>query len=276
MKRKILILAIFSLTTALGYAGPEPLPSGKEMKEIAPTPPPCSSWTGFYFGALGGYKFGATDTDLDLFDAWNADPLDRADRDSILSESPSNLNTSGGEVGGLVGYNYQWNKWVFGLEASGAYLWLDDSDNSGFFTVPATGDVYTVRTSFETHYLVAVGPRIGYAFCNWMPYVTGGLAIGEVDFHQHITQFFGGVPFFDEGGSTDETRAGWMVGGGLEYAFNVHWRVRAQYQFVDLGESDFFHSTPGTTFLGTPGDYSGHSRLELREHNASFALMYKF
>jgi len=37
-------------------AGPEPMPSGKEMKQVAPAPPECDyTWTGFYFGGNAGY-----------------------------------------------------------------------------------------------------------------------------------------------------------------------------------------------------------------------------
>src|SRR4051812_24828122 len=116
MKRFALTLSILFVFGALAYAGPEPLPSGKEMKQIAPAPPVCPNWTGFYIGAFGGYKFGATDTDLTLDGTWNATAIDRADRDAILSEVPDDLDASGAEAGGLIGYNYQWQKWVFGLE----------------------------------------------------------------------------------------------------------------------------------------------------------------
>ena len=57
------------------FAGPEPLASGKEMKQVAPASPPCPSWTGFYIGAFGGYKFSVVETDLDLTGAWEGNPL---------------------------------------------------------------------------------------------------------------------------------------------------------------------------------------------------------
>jgi len=45
--------------------------------------------------------------------------------------------------------------------------------------------------------------------------------------------------------------------------------VRAQYQFIDLGDIDF-----DSDFVerGAPA----HHHAELREHNVSFAIMYKF
>src|SRR3979411_728458 len=99
------------------------------MKEVAPLPPTCPNWTGFYIGGFGGYKFAATDINLDFTGGWalnNPAAGNPGDKKFIESRSPRNLDTSGGEIGGLIGYNYQWNMWVLGLEASGGYLWLDD------------------------------------------------------------------------------------------------------------------------------------------------------
>jgi outer membrane immunogenic protein len=103
--------------TALG--GPEPLPSGKEMKEVAPPPPECYDWSGFYVGAFGGYKFASVDTRLDATRDWNPFPLDQA---IIHDHSADNLDTSGGEVGGLIGFNFQRGCWVFGIEGTGGYM----------------------------------------------------------------------------------------------------------------------------------------------------------
>ena len=274
MKRFALTLSILALFAALAYAGPEPLPSGKEMKAVAPAPPVCPTWTGFYIGGFGGYKFAATNINLDLFGNWNGpSPADPFDKEFIEPRVPNDLDASGAEAGGLIGYNFQWNNLVLGLEGSGGYLWLRNSDNTGTFTVPATGDVYNVATSFKTHYLATIGPRIGYSFCRWLPYVTGGVAIGDIDFDQEITQFFRGSVLFREGGDTSDTRVGWMVGGGLEYALTDHWHLRGQYQYVDLGCTDF-HSI-GTTFGVTTGYVADHEAC-LREHNASFAIIYNF
>jgi outer membrane immunogenic protein len=280
MKKAAFAFAILCAAVGLASAGPEPLPSGKEMKEIAPAPPACPNWTGFYVGAFGGYKFAATDVDLDLGGSWNGpSPSDPFDKNFIEPTSPHDLDASGAELGGLIGYNYQWNNWVLGLEASGGYLWVRNSDNTGTFTVPATGDEFNVATSFKTHYLVTVAPRVGYAFCRWLPYVTGGLAVGDIDFDQRLTQFdqrglFGA--FFHEGGRTSETELGWMVGGGLEYALTDHWRLRGQYQYIDLGCVDFDSAGIEPLAPAAGAGYTGHHEACLREHNASFAIIYKF
>src|SRR5438132_440084 len=80
-------------------------------------------------GAFGGYKFGSVDLDLNLGGDWNFRP---EDRNVVEAHAPGNLDASGAEAGGLIGYNYQFtNRWVVGLEAAGGYLWLRDSNESG-------------------------------------------------------------------------------------------------------------------------------------------------
>ena len=83
----------------------------------------------------------------------------------------NSFDTSGGVVGGTLGYNWQMNQVVFGLEGD-----LDWSNIRGSTAaVPCT-------TSCETRndWLGTARGRIGYAFDRWMPYVTGGLAFGNV------------------------------------------------------------------------------------------------
>jgi outer membrane immunogenic protein len=40
--------------------------------------------------------------------------------------------------------------------------------------------------------------------------------------------------FFD----SDKTRAGWTVGGGVEWMFAPRWSVKAEYLYYDLGSRD--------------------------------------
>lgn len=270
MKIVIASLALFAASQCVVVAGPEPI-SGKEMKQVAPVPVECPRWSGFYVGAFGGYKFSNVDTEMNLDGEWNTLP---SEIQSQIEGSTPDLDNSGAELGGLIGYNFQWHNWVFGGEVAGGYLWSRDSEVTDI-NIDAF-DAYVLTSSFKTHYLLTVAPRIGYAFCRWMPYITGGLAVGDLEYSQRLVNItlreFN--ESFREQGSNEETNVGWMIGGGLEYALTNHWRLRGQYQYIDLGDVDFH--TAGTGVGGPAELFTGHHQAELREHNASFALIYQF
>jgi outer membrane immunogenic protein len=56
-----------------------------------------------------------------------------------------------------------------------------------------------------------------------MPYFTGGLAVGN------IKTSVAGL------GSTDSTKTGWTIGGGLEAALQGRLTAKIEYLYVDLG-----------------------------------------
>ena len=58
-----------------------------------------------------------------------------------------------------------------------------------------------------------------------MPYVTGGAAFGDVRASQ---------PGFS---GNKETNVGWTVGGGLEFAIAGNWTAKAEYLYVNLGDT---------------------------------------
>ena len=161
MDKISLIASMLYAFCSLAYAGPERY-SGKEIKQVAP-PPPCPTWTGFYVGAFGGYKFGSTGVDLSLGEDWNFRP---EDRNVVEAHAPDNLDASGAEAGGLIGYNHQFtNNWVVGLEAAGGYLWLRQM-KAGFFTLRRRGTSISRRLSKHIIWL-----RLGHGLA--MPLASG-------------------------------------------------------------------------------------------------------
>src|SRR5581483_11714165 len=118
MKIVLSCLAVLCFSASVGFAGPEALPDGKEMKQVAPAPPSCPNWAGFYAGIFGGYKFSVVNTDLDLGGLWENNPLVPA-----ILDHQHDMDNSGAELGGVIGYNFQFGKWVLGGEFDGGYLW---------------------------------------------------------------------------------------------------------------------------------------------------------
>jgi outer membrane immunogenic protein len=103
-----------------------------------------------------------------------------------------------------------------------------------------------------------------------LPYVTAGLAVGDLDFEQRLHNVPPNGRYFSAG-EVEETQVGWMVGGGLQYALTDRWIVRSQYEFIDLG-SVAFDADGSAPFTG----FSTHNSARLREHNSSWSLIFKF
>ena len=164
---------------------------GQPVAPVAPVYYPLN-WTGFYLGINGGGGWGQSQ--------W--DGLNR-------------FNISGGLIGGTIGYNWQFNRIVIGAEGD-----IDWSAISGTTTVYCPQGCST-----RSHWLATVRGRVGYAFDRFLPYLTAGLAVGN------INASLAGFP----GGSI--SNAGWTIGGGVEVGIVSNVSLKAEYLFVDL--SDF-------------------------------------
>src|SRR6476619_3676192 len=104
---------------ALGMATPA---SAADMAVKAPPPAPLPviyNWTGFYIGGNGGW--GQSRSCLDFV------------RLDLVSVADGCDSRSGGLIGGQIGYRWQANQWVFGLEAQGDWADLSHTRLSPFF-----------------------------------------------------------------------------------------------------------------------------------------------
>ena len=77
--------------------------------------------------------------------------------------------------------------------------------------------------------------RVGYAFDRALIYATGGIAFGGVSSSLTTPTTFDTMP---------NTRVGWTVGRGLEYAVTDNWSIRAEYRYTDFGRT-LMHPTAG-------------------------------
>jgi outer membrane immunogenic protein len=132
-----------------------------------------------------------------------------------------------GVIGGAhVGYNVQFNQFVVGLEGSvdGSSL---SRNVSGTVFVPTIGTT-PVNVSSNVGIQGSIRGRLGYAFDRVLIYATGGVAFAGVD--GSISTPFGYT-------SISNTRVGYTVGGGLEYAVTNNWSIRAEYRYSNFGTS---------------------------------------
>lgn len=195
-------------------------------------PVPYFSWTGCYVGGNIGGGWG----NKELTDAPNGEVVAYTDNPSVTSLSD---NISGFLGGGQIGCNYQFAKnWVIGLEGgiSGAGIKGNISAASTF-----------IQTTFsaKTDWMGSAVGRLGYAWDRWLMYVKGGAAWAG-DQYQTTNSYFGNY-------NASETRSGWTLGGGLEWAFADHWSTRLEYNYYDFGSQMLqFAYVPGSGFGGLP------------------------
>ena len=52
----------------------------------------------------------------------------------------------------------------------------------------------------------------------------------------------------------DGTRSGWLLGGGIEYAFAHNWTVKGEYNYLATGKSRTFFVPVGSPFPALAGD----------------------
>jgi outer membrane immunogenic protein len=183
--------------------------------------PPVYNWTGLYAGAHMGGSWGTTRaTDLSNFN---------------LTGDVINARTSGIIGGVQVGYNWQANMIVFGVEADFGYL--------GFRGTAATTqpDVLGSATASGGLYGTFRG-RVGVAWDRTLFYLTGGLIVADVgaNVNNPFNRTQPGDPnalVGDEMIFTGKTGAqlGWTLGGGAEYALDHGWSIKGEYLHFDLG-----------------------------------------
>lgn len=240
------------------FGGPEPLSSGKEMKEVAPAPVPECTWTGFYIGLNVGGQWGHSE-DKDFDYNFGPPPF----------EKPWGYDESGVIAGGQIGYNFQWNWIVLGIEADGGFMNLE-----GRGTEPGSPGNDTFGKTDSDFYSTVRG-RLGFAWRHWMFYGTGGwLGVNEetkVIDDCNTGPCGGGLI---NAGDRD-FRSGWIAGGGIEYMLTCHWTIRGEYLRFQLDDHDFdsFDAFGGGRLGGGPFRFEAPGTMG---NMVRAALNYKF
>jgi outer membrane immunogenic protein len=220
MKKKLSIAAIGF--AALSMAAPA---MAADMAVKAPPPAPVVAvynWTGFYIGANGGW--GQSHGCVDLITPAGNVASGCADR-------------SGGLVGGQIGYRWQTNQFVLGLEAQGDWAEIKNTRVSVI-------DPF-ISTTGKTDAIGLFTAQLGWAWNASLLYVKGGAAVtrNRFDIFNNVT----GVGLASAG----HTRWGGALGVGWEYGFSPNWTVGVEYDHLWMGRDN-------TSFAGvvTPGGFT--------------------
>ncbi|WP_156439646.1 outer membrane protein, partial [Bradyrhizobium valentinum] len=126
--------------------------------------------------------------------------------------------------GGQIGYRWQANQWVFGLEAQGD--WADLSHTRESLLFPG------LSTRIKTDGIGLFTGQIGYAWNQALLYVKGGAAVTSNRFS--VLDTLTGV----ELASASATRWGGAVGVGFEYGFAPNWSFGVEYDHLFMGDTN--------------------------------------
>jgi outer membrane immunogenic protein len=201
--KKLLLASVGIAALAMsGAASAADLSRPAPAFKAAPPPAVIYSWTGCYVGGnIGGL--------------W-------AKKDWRFAGANEGSNEPTGFMGGAqIGCDYQFAG-GFVIGAAGDWDWTDanDSHRSNIF------GAYTDTSKVQS--LGSATGRIGYAWDRFLGYVKGGGAWEWDEF-----SYAGPTT-----ASTKQTRSGWTIGIGGEYAFTNFLSGFIEYDYYDFGTKD--------------------------------------
>ena len=189
-------------------------------------------FAGGYVGVVAGAVWQQTSPFLGCHDFTNPDPtVCSTDISFSIPGNAFNLNDTGFLGGGQIGYNFVFGKIVLGVEADIAHTSIDTTST---FQQSFPCCVRDTSLHQELSSLSTVRGKLGYAFDNVLIYVTGGLAIGQVEYSFRLTDpSLAGGGF--AGDSNSKLAVGYTGGAGIEISFG-QWSLKTEYLFYDLGQ----------------------------------------
>jgi outer membrane immunogenic protein len=264
-------LLLGSMAIAAMVGGGPALAADLPVKAPPMVVPVAYSWTGFYVGGNGGYSWGRAGTDLTetsvttttaTISTLGGTPIASATVvGAPVVNAASDRARVDGWLGGLqAGYNYQVDRWVWGIEGDLQITSERGGTTLCFPLTVACGAAGTTALGIANYSLPWFGTlrgRVGMAWDRVLFYATGGLAYGRVraDYTDAIAA---GVitPASFATTSAGVNRAGWVVGAGIEGAVAANWTVKLEYLHLDFGS--FSGSTTGVaagSFSAVLGDF---------------------
>lgn len=212
-------LALSTLTSAMTAASAADV----AMPYKAAPAAAAFSWTGCYVGANGGGVRGANQQQPVAGQTFNDDP------------------NNGWLAGVQGGCDYQVGSLVVGIE--GRFDWAGTKNAPALTEAGALN--YLMTTQLD-RVATATG-RIGYAFDRILFYANGGAAFARFNHQLTQTDFIAFTADFKE----SRDIAGFVVGGGFEYALLPNLSFTAEYNYFDFGTNSYSLSCSGNPGCAT-------------------------
>jgi outer membrane immunogenic protein len=187
-------------------------------------------------------------------------------------------SASGWLAGAQLGYNWQSQSFVYGLEGDVSLMHL----NSAMTTfMPSPSPFFpssTAMTNASMDWYGTFRGRLGWTAGPVLFYGTGGVAYGNVELNSNVTSGAASLP-----AQAWSARVGYVAGGGIEYMARPDVIFSVNYQYVDFGRVSLASSamvfgtaisetatarmhfqavTAGVSWLFPPGDKGQHGAWE--------------
>jgi outer membrane immunogenic protein len=230
-----------------------------------------NQWEGFYAGAnIGG--------------AWNTTCNTWTQNGNLIPTSTfdnRNCPNNSTFIGGVqIGYNFQYNEWVWGFGLD--YEIWSSKNRSRAYTyagpTPPPDGTYAFSGKLSPNGVLLLGPRIAYAVDNWLPYlrVGGAFTSGQTSSTATFTDE-SGTASFNGGKNFKANGVGAGVGTDVMIADSLF--LRLDYTYISLGKG----SNSVTTCTGTAATCTEFGNFQLQNFHNKFTaslvrvgLSYKF
>ncbi len=163
---------------------------------------------------------------------------------------------TGFTLGGVIGYNWQKCNTVFGIEAEFNWVDIDRAWGINLDGLGANlGPIFSARSTMDWY--GAIKMRTGFAFDNLLLYLTGGFAFANIE-HKGNDNFGVGIGF-----NSSDTRWGWVVGAGTEYALTNRITLRSEATYTRFEDKDFSLNIPAFLISANPASLKLNAQDEL-------------
>jgi outer membrane immunogenic protein len=196
-------------------------------------------WDGFYAGPNAGGAWNNTCSSWTLTGA----VIDPATATAIYNRGCATSTLVGGVQ---FGDNFQYRRFFWGIgvdvEVSSAKSHNQALKYTGPMPPPGA---YVFSDKPSSSGFGLIGPRIGYAGNEWLPYITVGAiaTFGSRLSSLSYTPAGATKPTASFSGGNDFAATGWFAGGGAEWGLNGPWSITVEYLHANLGRGSGYTTT---------------------------------
>lgn len=224
-------------------------------------------------GGTAGWVDARAKTRASTSDGFVGSYFTSPDPEQIAGEARGGVSQSSMAIGGFGGVGQQFGNLYVGVEASVNSMRFDETRSSGAVYLSNAAGTFVNTVSVKTHGQATLRARLGWIHDRFLTYVTGGVAAARVKMDASFSDNFLGTGA--SGRDTNkETRLGWVVGLGSEYALSDRWTIRADYLYADYGKIDTSAVITNPVFPALSNHLD--NSIDLKTRMFSVGLSYRF